>query len=100
MNSKGDSAIHIHVPILPQTPFPSRLPHNIEQSSLSYTVGPDWLSILKIAGFIDLPKLPNYPFPRCNVSSFSKSVSLFLFCKQVHLYPFFLDSTYKGCYTI
>ena len=29
-----DSAIHIHVSILPQTPFLSRLPHNIEQSSL------------------------------------------------------------------
>ena len=32
-----DSAIHIHVFILPQTPLPSRLPHNIEQSSLCYT---------------------------------------------------------------
>ena len=31
-----DSAIHIHVSIFPQTPFPSRLPHNIEQSSLGY----------------------------------------------------------------
>jgi len=29
-----DSAIHSHVSILPQTPLPSRLPHNIEQSSL------------------------------------------------------------------
>ena len=29
-----DSAIHSHVSILPQTPRPSRLPHNIEQSSL------------------------------------------------------------------
>ena len=27
----------------------SRLPHNIEQSSLRYTVGPCWLSILNIA---------------------------------------------------
>ena len=31
---QSDSAKHIHVSILPQTPFPSRLPHNIEQSSL------------------------------------------------------------------
>jgi len=31
-----DSAIQIHVSILPQTPLPSRLPHNTEQSSLSY----------------------------------------------------------------
>ena len=38
-----DSAIYIRVSILPLTPLPSRLPHNIEQSSLCYTVGP-WLS--------------------------------------------------------
>ena len=33
----------------PQTPLPPRLPHNIEQSSLCYTVGPCWLSILNRA---------------------------------------------------
>ena len=38
-----DSAICIRVSILPLTLLPSRLPHNIEQSSLCYTVGP-WLS--------------------------------------------------------
>ena len=42
----GDSAIQIHVSILSQTPLPSRLPHNMEQSSLFSTVGPCWLSIL------------------------------------------------------
>ena len=35
-----DSAIHIHVSVLPQTPLPCRLPWNIEQSSLCYKVGP------------------------------------------------------------
>ena len=44
-----DSAIHIHLSILPQAPFPSRLPDNIEQSLLYYTVGYCWLSILNIA---------------------------------------------------
>ena len=44
-----DSAIYIHVTILLQAPLPSRLPHNIEQSSLCYTVGPCWLSILNTA---------------------------------------------------
>ena len=39
-----DSAIHIHVPILPQTPLPFR-PSHIEQSSIRYTVGPCWLPI-------------------------------------------------------
>ena len=44
-----DSAIHIHGSLLPQPPFPSRLPHNIEQSSICYTVVPCWLSFLNIA---------------------------------------------------
>ena len=44
-----DSAIYTHVTILLQAPLPSRLPHNIEQSSLCHTVGPCWLSILNIA---------------------------------------------------
>ena len=35
-----DSAIHIHVSILPQTLLPSRLPCNIEQSSMCYSAGP------------------------------------------------------------
>ena len=33
-----DSAIHIQISILPQTPFPSTLPCNIEQSSIYSTV--------------------------------------------------------------
>ena len=41
-----DSDMHIHISILPQTLLPSKLPHSIEQSSMCYTVGPCWLSIL------------------------------------------------------
>ena len=44
-----DSAVHIHGCILSQTLLPSRLPHNIEPSSLCCTVGPCWLYILNIA---------------------------------------------------
>ena len=44
-----DSVIHIHVSLLPQTTLPSSFPHNIEQSSLCYIVGPCWLYILNIA---------------------------------------------------
>ena len=44
-----DSAVHIHVSILAQTPLPSRLPHNVEQSSLYCTVGPCWVSVLNTA---------------------------------------------------
>ena len=40
-----DSAKHIHVSILSQTPLTSRLSYNIEQSSQCYTVGSCWLSI-------------------------------------------------------
>ena len=45
LSYKGSPTIHIHVSILPQTPLPSRL-HNIEQSSMCYTVGTCWLYIL------------------------------------------------------
>ena len=40
-----DSAIHIHVSILLQTPLPSRLPHNTEQSSFQrphFLIPCDW----------------------------------------------------------
>ena len=44
-----DSAIHTHVSILPQTPLPSRLPHNIEQTSLCHVlVGYPFYYFLKI----------------------------------------------------
>ena len=46
---RKDSVIHIPVSILSQTPLPSRLPRNIEQSSLCYTAGPCWLPVLNIA---------------------------------------------------
>ena len=46
-----DSALHIYVFFLPQISLPSRLPHNIEQSSICYTVDPCWLSILFIFSF-------------------------------------------------
>ena len=55
----GDSAIHIHVSILLQTFLPSRLPHNIKQSYLCYTVGPCWLSILNIEACTCL-RLPSW----------------------------------------
>ena len=43
------STVHIHVSILPQTYLPCRLPHNIQQSSLCYTVDPCWSSTLNTA---------------------------------------------------
>ena len=45
----SDSVIRIRVSILPQTPLPSGLLYNMEQSSLCYAVGPSWLSALSTA---------------------------------------------------
>ena len=44
-----DNELIFDMLILPQTPLPSRLPHNMEQSSLCYAVGPCWSSSLNIA---------------------------------------------------
>ena len=46
---RRDSAANVHVSFLPQTPLPCRLPYNIEQSSMCYTVYPCGLSILNVA---------------------------------------------------
>ena len=46
---QSDSVIHICVSIHFQFFFQVRLLKNIEQSSLHYTVGPCWLSILNTA---------------------------------------------------
>ena len=43
---QSDSVMHIYISILFQILFPFRLLQSIEQSSLCYTVGPCWLSIL------------------------------------------------------
>ena len=77
-----DSARHIRVSILPQTLLPSRLPYNIEQSSLCYSVGPWCLSIFKYSNmYMAVPKSLTVSSPgNHNVPSL-KSVNLFLFCK-------------------
>ena len=87
-----DSAIHTHVSIFPQTPLPSRLPHDIEQSSLCCTVGPCWLWALFFLYWLQLGFASQsgfwaatFPreegrtklFPLATESLFSESVSLF-----------------------
>ena len=59
---QSDSVIHIHVSILFQVLFPLRLLQNIELSSLCYTVGPCWLSILGIAVCTCQYQTPNHSF--------------------------------------
>ena len=56
---QSDSVIRIHVSILFQILFPFRFLQNIEQSSLCYTVGPYWLSILNIAVCTYQSQTPN-----------------------------------------
>ena len=48
---KGPS--HIYT-LYPFSPLPSRLAHDIEQSSMCYRIGLCWLSIFSIAGVCDL----------------------------------------------
>ena len=54
---------------------------NIEQSYLCYTEGPYWWSVFNIAMCTCQSQTPGLFLPLVIVSLFSKSVSLFLFCK-------------------
>ena len=82
---QSESVIHIHISTLFQILFPYRSLQSIGQSSLCYTAGPCWLSILNIAVCtcqFQTPSLSLHPtLPPVTICSFSKSVSLFLFCK-------------------
>ena len=44
-----DSAVHICIHVLPQTPLPSRLPRDTEQSALCCPAGPRWFSMWNTA---------------------------------------------------
>ena len=50
------------VSIVFQILFPFRLLQNIEQSTLGYTVGPCWLSILNMVVYTCQPQTPNIFF--------------------------------------
>ena len=58
-----DSTVYICVSYLLQTPFPSSLSQNIEQSFLCSIVGPCWLPMLTRAWVHVHLKLSDYPFP-------------------------------------
>ena len=61
-----DLVTHIHVSILPQTPLPSRLPHNTEQSSLCYTISPCcYIHFKNCSVCMTIPDTLNYPFLKC-----------------------------------
>ena len=89
----------MHVSILPQTPSHpgchttlSRAPCAVHQVLVGYP-----FSVAVCPCPSQTPSLSLPPsFPSATIRLFPKSVRLFLFCKQVHLYHFFLDSTCKG----
>ena len=58
-----DSVIHIRVSILFQILSPFRLLHNIEQSSLCYSIGPCWLFILNKAECVYQSHTPQLSYP-------------------------------------
>ena len=75
---QNDSIIHIHISILFQIIFPFRLLQSIKQSSLCYTVGYCWLSILQIVVYI-------YGFP--GGTSDKQSTCQRRRCKRCRLIP-------------
>ena len=71
-----DSATHTHVSMPLQTPLPSRLPHDVEWSSMCYIVGLCWLCILNIAVFLVFTELPtSYTFWLNQLTNFSRTIS-------------------------
>ena len=90
---QSESVIHIHISTLFKILFPYRSLQSIEQCSLCYTVGAYQLSILYVVVCICQSQSPNLslptPSPLVTIGLLSTSVTLFLFCKQVHLYHFF-----------
>ena len=73
---QSGSVIHVHMSILFQILFPFRWSHNIEQSSLCYTVGPCWLSIFVLFLFIYLFAYLFIYFWLCWVFTAAHGVSL------------------------
>ena len=81
-----DSTIHTQVSILPQTPLPLRLPHDIKQSALCYIVGPYWLPILNTA-------VCTCPSPIVLMQPLFLFIVPYLFCPFLNLHgTFWVDS--------
>ena len=76
------SDIHTRVSILPQTPLPSRLPHNIQQSSLCYTVGPSLSTLLSDFIYSLLSLCPLNEFPQDPVPLLSGPIASISFSQS------------------
>ena len=88
--NKSAPCVHTAPPFW--TSLPSRSPQGTEWDSLCYTVGYHQLSILYMAVYICQSQSPNSShlplLPSVFIHKFSMPVSLFLLCKQAHLYIF------------
>ena len=84
---QSDSVVHTFISVF-QIPSPYRLLQNTEQSSLGYTGGPCWLSILQIAMQLSVnPKLLIYPSPA--PFSFGNHKFVFYVCGPISLFTSF-----------
>ena len=70
----NDSAIHVYVSILFQILCQFRLSQNIEQSSLYYTVGPCWLSVLNTVVCACQSQTPKLIF--CTLETVTRNASI------------------------
>ena len=75
--SLRDSAIHVQVPILPQTPFPPRLVHNSVEFHVLYNRS--FLSIILNIAVCTSPSQTPYLFSPAAISS------CFKFCESVSI---------------
>ena len=84
VSGEQDSAVHMHISMLPQTLLPSRLPHNLKQSHVLYNRSLLGIHFKYSSVYMSIPSSLTIPspdsFPLSTISSFSRSVSFFRFC--------------------
>ena len=89
-----EAAILSRVSILPQTPLLSRMPHNIEQNSMCYSRSLLVIHFKYSNVYLSLPNSLTITSPHlfilATISSFCKSMSLFLFCKFISVISFYI----------
>ena len=97
----NSEAIHTHVSILPSSPpIQATAQHWAEFHVLCRMSAIHFKHSSMYVSIPDSPTVRSSHPPPTTISSFSKSVSVFLFCDWVHLFDLFLYSAYKGCHMV